>query len=287
MRTIIASATRTVVIGPDEPFVIIGERINPTGRKQLLAELQAGNLARVRQDAISQTEAGAHILDVNAGVPGADEVALLTQVVKEVLAVTDLPLCFDSANPAALEAALSLYQGKALINSVTGEEESMERVLPLVKRYNAAVIAMPNDRAGIQLDPQARLAVARKIIQRASDHGIPAEDVLIDCQVLTVGSDHRAGRVTLETIRLVSQELGNNTTVGASNISFGLPDRPTLNVTFLAMAIAAGLTSAITNPNVPETRRTIRAANLLMGHDEYAMNWITAFRAEQAQAAGQ
>jgi len=282
MRTIVSSATRTVVIGPDEPFVVIGERINPTGRKQLLAEMQAGDLSRVRQDAIAQTEAGAHILDVNAGVPGADEVALLSQAVQEVMAVTDLPLCLDSANPAALEAALALYTGKPLINSVTGEESSLKRVLPLVKKYNAAVIAMPNDEAGIHMDAQERLAVARKIVHRAQEYGIPPEDVIIDCQAMAVSADHRAGRVTLETIRLISQELGNNTTIGASNISFGLPDRTTLNATFLALAIVCGLTCAITNPNVPETRRAIRAANLLMGRDEFAMNWITAFRAEQA-----
>ncbi|NOZ27266.1 MAG: dihydropteroate synthase [Chloroflexi bacterium] len=283
MRTTISSATRTVTISPDDPFVIIGERINPTGRRQLLAEMQAGDLSRVRRDAISQTESGAHILDVNAGVPGADEVALLTQVVKEVMAVTDLPLCFDSANPAALEAALELYTGKPLINSVTGEESSMERVLPLVKKYNAAVIAMPNDEGGIHLDPQERLAVARKILERAQDYGIPPEDVIIDCQAMAVSADHRAGPATLETIRLVRQELGNNTTIGASNISFGLPDRKALNATFLAMAIAVGLTCAITNPNVAEIRKTIRAADLFMGRDEFAMNWITAFRAEQAE----
>jgi 5-methyltetrahydrofolate--homocysteine methyltransferase len=284
MRTIISSAARTVTIGPDEPFVVIGERINPTGRKQLMAEMQAGDLSRVRKDAVTQVEAGAHILDVNAGVPGADEAALLTKIVSEVLAVTDLPLCFDSANPAVLQAALSLYKGKPLINSVTGEDESLERVLPLVKKYNAAVVAMPNDRTGIQMDPQGRLAVARKIIQRASDYGIPAEDILIDCQVMAVGADHRAGRATLDTIRLVSQELGNNTTIGASNVSFGLPDRPTLNVAFLTMAIASGLTCAITNPSAQETRKAIRAADLLMGHDEYAMNYITGFRADQAAA---
>ncbi len=283
MRTTISSATRTVVIGPDEPFVIIGERINPTGRKQLLAEMQAGDLSRVRADAIAQAEAGAHILDVNAGVPGADEVALLCQAVQEVMAVTDLPLCFDSANPAALEAALALYQGKPLINSVTGEESSMERVLPLVKKHNAAVIAMCNDEGGIRMDARERLAVARKILQRAEEYGIPPEDVIIDCQAMAVSADHRAGRVTLETIRLVTQELGNNTTIGASNISFGLPDRTSLNATFLSMAIAAGLTCAITNPLVPENRKAIRAADLFMGRDEFAMNWITAFRAEQAR----
>ncbi|MCS7221374.1 MAG: dihydropteroate synthase [Anaerolineae bacterium] len=283
MHTTISSATRTVVIGHDKPFVIIGERINPTGRKQLLAEMQAGNFSRVREDAIAQAQAGAHILDVNAGVPGADEAALLCQAVREVMAVTDLPLCFDSANPAALEAALALYTGKPLINSVTGEESSMERVLPLVKRYNAAVIAMCNDEGGIRMDARERLAVARKILRRAEEYGIPPEDVIIDCQAMAVSADHRAGRVTLETIRLVTQELGNNTTIGASNISFGLPDRTSLNAAFLSMAIACGLTCAITNPLVPENRKAIRAADLFMGRDEFAMNWITAFRAEQAR----
>jgi 5-methyltetrahydrofolate--homocysteine methyltransferase len=283
MRTTISSATRTVTIGPDEPFVIIGERINPTGRKQLLAEMQAGNLARIREDAIAQAEAGAHILDVNAGVPGADEVALLCQAVQEVMAVTDLPLCFDSASPAALEAALALYRGKPIINSVTGEESSMERVLPLAKKYHAAVIAMCNDEDGIRMDARERLAVARKILRRAEEYGIPPEDVIIDCQAMAVSADHRAGRVTLETIRLVTQELGNNTVIGASNISFGLPDRTSLNATFLSMAIACGLTCAITNPLVPENRKAIRAAELFMGRDEFAMNWIAAFRAEQTR----
>ncbi len=278
METILASQKKKVVISPDKPFVIIGERINPTGRKKLAAEMAAGDFLRVRADALAQVEAGAPVLDVNAGVPGGDEAAIMRQAVETVMAVVDAPLCFDSANPAALEAALSIYQGKALINSVTGEDASLERVLPLVKKYNAAVIGMANDERGISTDPQARLEVARKIVQRAADHGIPAADVVIDPLVLTVGADHNAGRVTLETIRLIKTELGVNTSAGASNVSFGLPDRPALNSAFIAMCIAAGLTAAIINPLEPAVRVSILAADLLAGHDAYGGKWIKDFR---------
>jgi 5-methyltetrahydrofolate--homocysteine methyltransferase len=284
METILLSQNKKVVISPDKPFVIIGERINPTGRKKLQAELAAGDFSRVRADAQAQVEAGAHVLDVNAGVPGADEPALMKQAVETVLAVAEAPLCFDSANPAALEAALAIYQGKALINSVTGEDQALERVLPVVKKYNAAVIGMANDERGVIQDPQVRLAVARKIVNRAADYGIPAADVVIDPLVLTVGADSNAGRVTLETIRLIKTELGVNMSAGASNVSFGLPDRPALNAAFIAMCIGAGLTAAIINPLEPAVRVSILAADLLAGHDAYGSKWIKDFRKRSAAA---
>lgn len=284
METILSSKTKTVVISPDRPLVIIGERINPTGRKKLAEEIAAGDFSRVRSDALAQVEAGAHVLDVNAGVPSADEPALMRQVAQVVMDAVDVPLCFDSANPAVLEAALAIYSGKALINSTTGEEASMERVLPLVKKYNAAVIALVNDERGPVQDPQVRLEVARKIIARATDYGIPLADLVLDPLVLTVGADSNAGRVTLETIRLLRQELGVNVVAGASNVSFGLPDRPALNAAYIAMAIACGLTAAITNPLEPPIRSAILAADLFMGHDAYGSRWIKDFRKRQKAA---
>jgi len=284
METVLSSKTKTVIISPDRPLVIIGERINPTGRKKLAEELAAGDFSRVRADALAQVEAGAHVLDVNAGVPGADEPALMRQVAQVVMDAVDVPLCFDSANPAVLEAALSLYSGKALINSTTGEDVVLERVLPLVKKHNAAVIALVNDERGPVQDPQVRLGVARKIIARAADYGIPLSDLVLDPLVLTVGADSNAGRVTLETIRLLRQELGVNVVAGASNVSFGLPDRPALNAAYIAMAIACGLTAAITNPLEPAIRSAILAADLFMGHDAYGSRWIKDFRKRQKAA---
>jgi 5-methyltetrahydrofolate--homocysteine methyltransferase len=282
METILSSQKKQIIISPDKPFVVIGERINPTGRKKLAAEMAAGDFSRVRSDALAQVEAGAPVLDVNAGVPGGDEPAIMRQAVEMVVATVDVPLCFDSANPAALEAALSIYQGKALINSVTGEDAALERVLPLAKKYNAAVIGMANDERGISPDPQVRLEVARKIVARAADYGIPAADVVIDPLVLTVGADHNAGRVTMETIRLVRTELGVNMSAGASNVSFGLPDRPALNAAYIAMCIAMGLTAAIINPLEPAVRVSILAADLLAGHDAYGGKWIKDFRKRSA-----
>jgi 5-methyltetrahydrofolate--homocysteine methyltransferase len=244
--------------------------------------MAAGDFSRVRSDALAQVGGGAAVLDVNAGVPGGDEPALMKQAVETVMATVDVPLCFDSANPTALEAALSVYPGKALINSVTGEEASLERILPVVKKYDAAVIGMANDERGISQDPLVRLEVARKIIARASDYGIPAADVVIDPLVLTVGADHNAGRVTLETIRLIKAELGVNMSAGASNVSFGLPDRPAINAAFIAMCIAAGLTAAIINPLEPAVRVSILAADLIAGHDAYGSRWIKDFRKRSA-----
>jgi len=280
METILTSQMKTVVIGPDRPCVIIGERINPTGRKKLGAEMAAGDFSRVKADAIAQVEAGAHVLDVNAGVPGEDEPELLVAAVRAVMEVTDVPICIDSSVIAALKAGLPVCPGKTLVNSVTGEDESLEHVLPLVKQYNAAVIGVAHDGTEISMDPDVRLAVARKIVQRAQDHGISPENVIIDPLCLTVGADYKAGQVLLTTIKLIRRELGVNISIGASNISYGLPNRTSLNAALLPMAIVAGLTAAITNPIEPETRRAIYAADLLMGRDQYAMNWISAFRKE-------
>jgi len=287
METILSSKTKTVVISPDKPFVVIGERINPTGRKKLAEELAAGDFSRVRSDALAQIEAGAHVLDVNSGVPGADEPAIMRQAVQMVMETVDAPLCFDSPNPAALEAALAIYSGKALINSTTGEDAALERVLPLAKKYGAAFIGLCNDDRGISQDPLVRLEVARKIITRAADYGIPAADIVIDPLVLTVGADSNAGKVTLETIRLIRQELGVNISAGASNVSFGLPDRPALNAAFMAMAMAMGMDAAITNPLEPTVHTAILAADLFLGHDPYGGKWIKDFRKrEKAKAVG-
>lgn len=281
LTTTISSATKTVEINRDKPTVMIGERINPTGRKKVLAALQEGNFEQVSQDAKSQVAAGAPVLDVNAGVPGADEPALLQEVLRTVMDATDVPLCIDTANPDALEAALKLYPGKALVNSTNGEEKSLQTVLPLVKEYGAAVIGLCMDDDGIPATPQARLAVAAKIIERAAQHGIPVEDVVIDPLVLTLGADSKAGQVTLETIALVVQEFGVNMTMGASNVSFGLPDRKFINATFMAMAIQAGITCPITNPLVTEVRTSVLSADLVLGRDDYGMAWITAYRQRQ------
>jgi 5-methyltetrahydrofolate--homocysteine methyltransferase len=288
VETVLESKTQTVIVGPGRPFVIIGERINPTGRKALAAEMAAGDLSRVRTDAIAQVEAGAHVLDVNAGVPMADEPALMVEAIKLVQSLVDVPISIDSSVVAALEAGLAVVQGKPLVNSVTGEDERLEKVLPLVKKYGAAVIGISNDQSGISPDPDKRLAVARKIIERAMDHGIPRSDVLIDPLVMPAGAVPGAGWVTMQVTRRVREELGVNTVCGASNVSFGLPGRKVLNGAFLTMMIANGLTAAITNPLEPEIKQAILSADLLMGHDENCMAWIMAMRALEAskKAAG-
>jgi 5-methyltetrahydrofolate--homocysteine methyltransferase len=285
LDTVLRSRTREVVISIDRPFVIIGERINPTGRKVLAAEMKEGRMDRVRSDAIAQAAAGAHMLDVNAGIPAADEPALLVAAIKAVSDVSDLPICIDSSVLEALEAGLAAYEGKALVNSVTAEDERMDRILPLVKKHGAAVIAMANDETGISMVPEERVAIARRILDRAAEYGIPREDVIIDPIAMTVAADPTCGLVTLETMRLIRDQLGNNMTCGASNVSFGLPDRATVNAAFLPLAMHAGLTCAITNPLVPEVRRAVLAGDLLLGHDEYAMRWISSYRAELAQAS--
>lgn len=277
-HTVISSATKEVVIGFDRPFVMIGERINPTGRKLLAEEMKNGDFSRVEADAIAQVTAGAQMLDVNAGIPLADEPALLARAVQLVQGVTDVPLSIDSSIIAALEAGLAVYQGKALVNSVTGEDESLERVLPLVKKYGAAVVAISNDETGISIDPDVRFEVARKIVQRAADHGIPASDVVVDPLVMPIGAMGTAGRQVFALLRRLVGELKVNTTCGASNVSFGLPARNHITGTFLTMAISNGMTSAIMNPLHPEVRTAVMAADVLAGNDQDCMAWIRANR---------
>ncbi len=276
MKTIITSETKTVTIDTNGPFTIIGEKINPTGRKKLAAQLKERNFDYVRDLVRKQVESGADILDVNVGVPGEDEVVLLPEVCKVVMEATDVPLCIDSANSEALAAALAVVPGKPLVNSVNGEEASLEAVLPVVKEFGAAVIGLTMDNDGIPTDPDVRLSIAEKILKRAAKIGIPAEDVVIDPLVLTVGADSKAGAVTLQTIEMVHKTLGVNVNLGASNVSFGLPERHTINQAFLGLAIAAGATCAITDPM--KLSMTIRAVDLLLGRDDYAGRYIKHYR---------
>ena len=276
--TVISSGSREVVIGFDRPFVVIGERINPTGRKLLAEEMKAGDFSRVEADAMAQVAAGAHVLDVNAGIPLADEPALLARAVKLVQSLTDVPLSIDSSVLEALESGLAAYQGKALLNSVTGEEDRLERVLPLVKKHGAAVVAICNDDTGISTDIDVRFEVAKKIVQRAADYGIPACDVVVDPLVMPVGAMADAGVQVFRLIRRLREELKVNTTCGASNLSFGLPNRNGLNSAFISMAIASGMTSAITNPLHSELMQAVRGANVVMGHDPECSAWIHSYR---------
>jgi 5-methyltetrahydrofolate--homocysteine methyltransferase len=286
METKLTHKEKTIVISPNHPFVMIGERINPTRRKKLAATMAEGDFSIVKEDAVTQMKAGAQVLDINAGIPGADEPALLRGATLAVMEVVDIPLCFDSANPDALAAALAVYPGKALINSTTAEDKMMDMVFPIAKQYGAAVIGVITDNKGVPATPADRLRVAANLIKRAADYGLPPEDIIIDPLALTVSADHTAGRVTLDSIRLIQQELGVNMNLGASNVSFGLPDRKIVNVAYLALAISRGLTTAITDPTVPEIQTTLLACDLLMGRDEYSMRWIKAFRArEKAKAA--
>ncbi len=282
-ETRLSSPTREVVIGFDRPFVLIGERINPTGRKLLAEEMRNGDFSRVERDAIAQVEAGAHMLDVNAGIPLADEPAILAKTVQLVQSLVDVPLSIDSSIVEALEAGLAVYQGKPLVNSVTGEEERLERVLPLVRKYGAAVVAISNDDTGISEDPDVRFAVAKKIVERAADHGIPREDIVVDPLVMPIGAMASAGRQVFRIVRRLQDELKVNSTCGASNVSFGLPNREGINGPFLAMAMASGLTSAITNPLMPEVRTAIMAADVLNGNDQDAARWIRAHREPPAE----
>lgn len=283
--TFVSSATREVVIGFERPFVLIGERINPTGRKLLAEEMRNGDFSRVEKDALAQVEAGAHMLDVNAGIPLADEPALLAQAVTLVQSLTDRPLSIDSSIIEALEAGLAVYGGKALVNSVTGEEERMERVLPLVAKHGAAVVAISNDETGISEDPDIRFEVAKKIVNRAADYGISKADVIVDPLVMPIGAIGTAGRQVFHLVGRLRNELGVNTTCGASNVSFGLPNRAGINAAFLSMAIGAGMTSAITNPLEADIRQAILAADVLAGHDLNCATWIRTYR--QPPAAGE
>lgn len=285
-RTILSSATKEVIIGFDQPFVIIGERINPTGRKILAAEMTQGNFKRVEADALAQVAAGAQMLDVNAGIPLADEPAILAQCIQLVQSITDVPLTIDSSIVAALEAGLAVYQGKALVNSVTGEDEVLDAVLPLVAKYKAAVVAISNDETGISEDTNVRFDVAKKIIERAADYGIPFCDVVVDPLVMPIGAINTAGRQVMHLVRRLREELKVNTTCGASNVSFGLPNRNGINAAFLPMAMASGMTSAITNPLHEEVVRAVLGADVMMGHDPDCARWIKKHRVLQAADAG-
>jgi 5-methyltetrahydrofolate--homocysteine methyltransferase len=284
MHTVVSSKTKTITIGHDKPFCVIGERINPTSRKKFSEELREGNLDTVVVDVEAQVEAGADMLDVNAGIPLVDEAELLTKMLALVQETTDLPICIDSSVIEALEAGLGVYEGKALVNSVTGEDERLEEILPLVAKHGAAVIGLANDETGIPETAQQRLEIATKIVSVAGDHGIPPEDVVIDPLAMTVGADTEAVTTTLEAIRLIRDNLGVNMTLGASNVSFGLPERHVLNAGFLPMAMAAGLTSAIMS-TAKVCVDSVRASDLLLGHDAWGANWIAAHRARQQSAA--
>jgi len=292
-RTVLESRTKSVVIGFDQPFCVIGERINPTGRKKLAAELEAGDFSTVERDALEQVACGAMVLDVNAGVvynsnpdPNQTEPPLMRTMIERVQALVDVPLCIDSSVPGALEAGLAAAHGRPLLNSVTGEEERLEAILPLVRKYNVPVVAISNDDSGISEDPDVRFAVAKKIVERAADHGIPAADIVVDPLVMPVGAMASAGQQVFALVARLRAELGVNTTCGASNISFGLPGRHGINAAFLPMAIAAGMTSAIMNPVRPAEMEAIRAANLLMNHDPNGAEWIRFSRVLEAVAAG-
>ena len=284
--TTISSATREVHIGFDQPFVIIGERINPTGRKILAEEMKNGDYSRVESDALAQVAAGAHMLDVNAGIPLADEPRILAEAIQLVQSITDVPLSIDSSIVEALEAGLAVYQGKALVNSVTGEDEVLERVLPLVAKYKAAVVAISNDETGISEDPNVRFAVAKKIVERAADYGIPYKDIVVDPLVMPIGAINTAGVQVMALVRRLREELKVNTTCGASNVSFGLPNRNGINAAFLTMAMGAGMTSAITSPLHPEVMQAVRGGDVMMGHDPDCTNWIRAYREPAAEGEG-
>lgn len=283
MHTVLRSASSEVIIGEDQPFCIIGERINPTGRKIFQEQLRAGDLSRIKIDVAQQLAGGAMVLDVNMGVPLADEVDLMIQAIKLIQSLTNVPLCLDSSVIEALEAGLKTYDGKALVNSVTAEDDRLEAILPLVKRYGAAIIALPNDEFEIPYEPERRLELARKIVDVATNnYGIPIEDVVIDPLAMPIGADTTLVVKTLETIALIHDELGVNMTLGASNVSFGMPDRTTLGAAFLTIAMRTGLSSAIMDARTPQLVRAIKAGDLLLDRDAWGASWIAAHRAQQA-----
>lgn len=283
MHTIVSSASQTLTIGSDQPFCIIGERINPTGRKAFQEQLRAGDLSAVEKDVADQIAGGAMMLDVNMGAPLVDEAALLAESVRMIQRLTDMPLCIDSSVVEALDAGLAAYEGKALVNSVTAEDERMELILPLVKKYGAAIIALPNDDKEIPEDPQRRFELTQYLVDTAtSKYGIPIEDIVIDPLAMPIGADSQMVVRTLETIELIADKIGVNMTLGASNVSFGMPDRHTLNSVFIPMAMGAGLTSAIMDARTPQIVTAVKAADLMLGNDEWGMNWIAAHRAREA-----
>jgi 5-methyltetrahydrofolate--homocysteine methyltransferase len=291
METIVRSPSQTVVIGPEQPFVIIGERINPTGRKKLAAEMQAGDFSRVEADALAQVAAGAHILDVNAGVPSAEpekvEPELMVRAIEIVQSVTDVPICIDSSVVPALIAGLQAAKGRPIVNSVTGEDERLEAILPVVAEYDVPVIGICNDESGISYDPNVRFAVAKKIIARAESYGISRADVILDPLAMPVGAVNTAGADLFTLVRMIREELGCNTVCGASNVSFGMPNRRLLDSVFVPMVIGAGMTCAITNPLHSEIRNAIYAADVLMGHDESCMRYLQAMRAAEGGGAAE
>jgi len=283
MHTVLRSQSREVVIGHDQPFCVIGERINPTGRKRFQQQLRDGDLSQIETDVRDQVAGGAMVLDVNMGVPLTDEADLLARAVKLVQSLTDLPLCIDSSVVEALDAGLSVYEGKALVNSVTAEDERLDAILPLVKRYGAAIIGLPNDEAEIPMTAERRVELTRKIVDVATgEYGIKVEDIVIDPLAMPIGADTTVVQTTLETIWRIREEFGVNMTLGASNVSFGMPDRHVIGATFLPMAMTAGLTSAIMDARAPQIVEAVKAGDLLLGHDEWGANWIAAHRAKQA-----
>ena len=282
MHTVVQSASKTVTIGHDQPFVIIGERINPTGRKKFQELLRAGDLSTIAVDVESQVKGGADMLDVNMGVPLTDEPALLSKAIKMIQGITDLPICIDSSVIEALQAGLEAYEGKALVNSMTGEDDRMELILPLIKKHNAAIIALPNDETGIPATAAERIVITEKIIRTVEKHGISLDNLVIDPLAMTVGADPEAVKITLETIHLIREKWGLNMTLGASNISFGLPNRHALNAAFLPAAMSHGLTCAVMDARTPAINEAVRAADLLLGMDQWGGNWISRFRAQEA-----
>ena len=282
MHTVVQSASKTVTIGHDQPFVIIGERINPTGRKKFQELLRAGDLSTISVDVEAQVKGGADMLDVNMGVPLTDEPALLSKAIKMIQGITDLPICIDSSVIEALQAGLEAYEGKALVNSMTGEDDRMELILPLIKKHNAAIIALPNDETGIPATAAERIVITEKIIRTVEKHGISLDNLVIDPLAMTVGADPEAVKITLETIHLIREKFGLNMTLGASNISFGLPNRHALNAAFLPAAMSHGLTCAVMDARTPAINEAVRAADLLLGMDPWGGNWISRFRAQEA-----
>jgi len=285
MHTVVQSASKTVTIGHDQPFCIIGERINPTGRKKFQELLRAGDLSTIAIDVESQVKGGADMLDVNMGVPLTDEPALLSKAIKMIQGITDLPICIDSSVIEALQAGLEAYEGKALVNSMTGEDDRMELILPLIKKHNAAIIALPNDEIGIPATAAERIVITEKIIRAVEKHGISLDNLVIDPLAMTVGADPEAVKITLETIHLIREKWGLNMTLGASNISFGLPNRHALNAAFLPAAMSHGLTCAVMDARTPAINEAVRAADLLLGMDQWGGNWISRFRAQEAAKA--
>ena len=282
MHTVVQSASKTVTFGHDQPFVIIGERINPTGRKKFQELLRAGDLSTIAVDVESQIKGGADMLDVNMGVPLTDEPALLSKAIKMIQGMTDMPICIDSSVVEALQAGLEAYEGKALVNSMTGEDDRMELILPLIKKHNAAIIALPNDEIGIPATAAERIVITEKIIRTVEKHGISLDNLVIDPLAMTVGADPDAVKITLETIHLIREKFGLNMTLGASNISFGLPNRHALNAAFLPAAMSHGLTCAVMDARTPAINEAVRAADLLLGMDQWGGNWISRFRAQEA-----